>query len=165
MGTRHEGTASERRALDAYIKLSRAANAVEGRINRPLADVGLSISQFGVLEALYHLGPLHQGDLADKILKTSGNLTVVLHNLEDRDLVTRTRDPADRRYVRIALTDHGKRLIGDIFPTHVARVEAAFGALDPDEQDTLARLCRKLGLAARNAPHPDAPANGTETPA
>ena len=163
MGTRYEGTASDRRALDAYIKLSRAANAVEARINRPLADVGLSISQFGVLEALFHLGPLHQGDLADKILKTSGNLTVVLQNLEDRDLVTRERDPADRRYVRITITEQGRRLIGEIFPTHVARVGAAFGALDAAEQETLARLCRKLGLAARSRPATDTRNDETET--
>ena len=165
MGTRYEGTASARRALDAYIKLSRAANAVEASINRPLSEAGLSISQFGVLEALYHLGPLHQGDLADKILKTSGNLTVVLQNLEDRDLVARERDPADRRYVRITLTEHGRHLIGDIFPDHVERVEATFGALEPAEQDTLARLCRKLGRAAQGIPTTIPPAQAKESSA
>lgn len=147
MGTKHQGTASERRALDAYIKLSRAANAVEARINRHLTDAGLSISQFGVLEALYHLGPLHQGDLAEKILKTNGNLTLVVENLVKRGLVERQRDERDRRYVRILLTDAGRDLILQIFPRHVARVEAAFCPLDAEEQKTLARLCRKLGLA------------------
>lgn len=148
MGTHHPGTESERRALDAYIKLSRAAAAVEARINRHLSDVDLSISQFGVLEALYHLGPMHQGDLAGKILKTSGNLTLVVENLAKRGLVERRRDPQDRRYVRILPTDAGRRLIADFFPQHAARVEATFAALDPDEQATLAALCRKLGLAA-----------------
>lgn len=162
MATHHQGTPSERRALDAYIKLSRAANAVEARINRPLSDIGLSISQFGVLEALYHLGPLHQGDLAGKILKTSGNLTLVIENLAKRGLVERTRDPSDRRYVQISLTEKGRRLIDGIFPRHVGRVEAAFGELTADEQETLARLCRKLGTAqsATRRTHPP----GTEDP-
>lgn len=148
MGTKHRGTASERRALDAYIKLSRAANAVEARINQHLTDAGLSISQFGVLEAIYHLGPLHQGELAQKILKTSGNLTLVVENLAKRGLVTRQRDERDRRYVRVLLTDAGRDLIRRIFPRHVARVEAAFAPLDAAEQDALARLCRKLGRVA-----------------
>lgn len=154
MGTKHQGTASEQRALDAYIKLSRAANAVEARINRHLTDAGLSISQFGVLEALYHLGPLHQGDLAQKILKTSGNLTLVVENLAKRGLVERRRDERDRRYVRVLLTDAGRDLIHRIFPHHVARVEAAFAPLDAREQETLARLCRKLGLADDGASAP-----------
>lgn len=149
MGTRHQGTEAERRALDAYIKLSRAANAVEARINGHLGDIGLSISQFGVLEALYHLGPMHQGAVAAKILRTSGNLTVVLQNLEKRDLVVRERDPQDRRRLRIALTDRGRNLIDGMFAQHVARVEATLGALDAEEQTTLARLCRKLGRAAQ----------------
>lgn len=159
MGTRHQGTEAERRALDAYIKLSRAANAVEARINGHLGDVGLSISQFGVLEALYHLGPMHQGALATKILRTSGNLTVVLQNLEKRNLVVRERDPQDRRRLRIALTDRGRDLIAGMFDQHVARVETTLGALEPEEQTELARLCRKLGRAAQ----PGIETNASET--
>lgn len=146
MGTHYQGTVEEKRALDAYIKLARAANAVTARVNAHLADVNLTVSQFGALEALYHLGPLHQNQLAEKILKSSGNLTLVIDNLEKRDLVQRQRDPADRRYVIVHLTDNGRSLIAAIFPRHVATVMEEFAVLTPAEQEQLAALCRKIGL-------------------
>jgi MarR family 2-MHQ and catechol resistance regulon transcriptional repressor len=147
VGTRYQGTQAEKDALDVYIKLSRAASAVEARINCHLRDYGLTASQFGVLEALYHLGPLHQHELAAKILKSSGNLTLVIDNLVKRGLVDRERDEADRRYITICLTDTGQQLIGDIFPDHVEHVVQAIGVLTPAEQRQLGALSRKLGLA------------------
>ena len=148
MPTRHRGNDTERHALDAYIKLSRATAAVDARINRPLAQVGLTTSQFGVLEAVWHLGPLTHGDISRKLLKSSGNVTTVIDNLVKRSLVRRESDARDRRVSRVALTEAGRSLLETIFPAHVQRVVDAFGALSPDELDTLAVLLRRLG---RNA--------------
>ena len=89
MSTRYSGSAEEKAALDAYIKVWRAAHAMEVRANRHLSAHNLTISQFGVLEALHHLGPLSQRQLADKILRSSGNLTMVIDNLESDGLVGR----------------------------------------------------------------------------
>jgi MarR family 2-MHQ and catechol resistance regulon transcriptional repressor len=147
MATHYQGTQMEKDALDVYIKLSRAAMAVEARINCHLKDYGLTASQFGVLEALYHLGPLHQHELAAKILKSSGNLTLVIDNLVKRGLVERVRDHVDRRYITVCLSEAGCRLIEDIFPQHVGHVVKTIGVLAPEEQRQLAALCRKLGLA------------------
>lgn len=146
MATHYSGTTNEKRALDAYIKLSRAADAVTARINQPLGELGLTISQFGILEALYHLGPLHQNELADKILKTSGNITHVVDNLEKRGLVERKRDTADRRYITVHLLAKGEQLIADFFPDHVERVVAEFSILTDEEQEQLAALSKKLGI-------------------
>ena len=150
MSTHYQGSARERRALDSYIKLSRAAAAVEARVNRHLGDHGLTISQFGVLEALFHLGPLSQGQLAAKILKSSGNLTLVVDNLVKRGLVERRRDATDRRVVKVALERAGRRLISELFPHHVERVVAAFASLSSQQQTDLATLCRHLGLAQQD---------------
>ncbi len=147
MATHYAGTETEKRALDAFIKLSRASESVNRRVNEHLRDYDLSVSQFGVLEALYHLGPLPVGRVADKILRSSANLTLVVDNLVKRGLVVRERRAADRRTVEISLTDAGRALIAAIMPAHVAGVVAALAALSPDEQTTLAVLCRKLGLA------------------
>jgi MarR family 2-MHQ and catechol resistance regulon transcriptional repressor len=147
MGTHYQGTKLEKDALEVYIKLSRAAESVEARINRHLKNHGLTFSQFGVLEAVYHLGPLHQHELAAKILKSSGNLTLVIDNLVKRGLVKRERDETDRRCITVCLTEAGRQLIGDIFPRHVGHVLDAIGVLTPEEQHQLAVLCRKLGLA------------------
>ena len=149
MGTHYQGSPEEIRALDVYIKLARAADAVTQRINRHLKADGLTVSQFGVLEALYHLGPMCQTDLAGKILKSTGNLTLVIDNLERSGLVERQRDTADRRFVSVHLTPAGEELIGRIFHPHVAGVVETMSALTAAEQEELARLSRKLGLAQR----------------
>ncbi len=146
MSTHYQGTVEERMALDVYIKLSRAANAVTGRINAHLAGVNLTISQFGVLESLYHLGPMHQNTLGEKILKSSGNMTLVIDNLVKRGLVERRRDVQDRRYIKVHLTEVGQALIKDIFPRHVQIVVNEMDILSPAEKEQLAYLCRKVGL-------------------
>ncbi len=150
MSTHYNGTPDERQALDLYIKLTRASDVVNQRINSHLKAWNLTVSQFGVLEALYHLGPLNAGSLADKILKSSGNLTLVLENLVKRGLVERQRDPADGRRVVVHLTDLGRDQIDAILPIHVTRVVDVMGARSAEEQAQLAALARKLGLGQRD---------------
>jgi MarR family 2-MHQ and catechol resistance regulon transcriptional repressor len=160
VGTKHQGTAREVRALDAYIKLMRAADAVTDRVHRHLEATGLTVSQFGVLEALHHLGPLTQGVLASKLLKSGANMTTVVGNLERRGLVTRRRGGASRRYVTVTLTAEGRRRIASVFPRHVAEVVRAFEPLSARDQELLSILCKRVGLqAARAAPRrpPGAP--------
>lgn len=134
------------RALNTYTKLMRAAESVTSRVSRTMAAADLTISQFGVLEALLHKGPLCQRDIAAKILKSTGNITLVIDNLEKRALVRRERTSVDRRYLTIQLTCQGLELIHQVF----ARVEAAIAAemqvLTNDEQEALGVLCKKLGL-------------------
>jgi MarR family 2-MHQ and catechol resistance regulon transcriptional repressor len=151
MGTHYRGTKDEVRALSAFIKLVRAAESVGARLSPGLAKVGLTEGQFGALEALYHLGPLHQRELGAKLLRSGGNVTMVVDNLEKRGLVRRERGVEDRRFVTVHLTDAGRRLIARIFPRHAARVTEEMSVLTPAEQDELGRLCRKLGKAERDA--------------
>lgn len=147
MGTRHTGDAREVRALNAYINLVRAAESVTAPLSRRLADAGLTPSQFGVLEALLHLGPLNPCELGRKLLKTGGNMTMVLDNLERRGLVERARDPEDRRYLTIHLTGGGRRVIEAAFPGHAREIAERMSALTVAELESLRRLCRKLGRA------------------
>ncbi len=149
MATHYVGTDEERRALDAFIKLRRAANTVGARANARTRLAKLTESQFGVLEALLYRGPMCQTDLAVKLLRSTGNLTTVIDNLERDGLVERRRGAGtDRRMVTVVLTDTGRRLIEEIFPGHVAAIVADLSVLTPDEQVELGRLCRKLGLHA-----------------
>lgn len=144
--TSYKGTKDEVRALNAYIKLMRASESVSARIHGHLADAGLTVSQFGVMEALYHLGTLSQGELAIKILKSSGNMTMIIDNLEKRGLVKRERKAEDRRFYAVQLTVDGRRLIGSLFPRHAAKIVEEMKALTRTEQEELSRLCRKVGL-------------------
>ena len=104
------------------------------------------MSQFGVLEAIYHVGPLSQAELAKKILKSTGNITMVIDNLEKRGLVRRERKEGDRRYYAVQLTPEGKKLISSIFPRHAGKIVETMNILTKAEQETLGQLCKKLGL-------------------
>jgi MarR family 2-MHQ and catechol resistance regulon transcriptional repressor len=145
MGTKHLGTKEEVLALDTFVKLIRASESVSNRVHHHLSDRDLTVSQFGVLEALYHLGSLHQRDLAEKLLKSGGNMTLVIDNLEKRELVKREREIGDRRCIKVNLTEKGQHLIGEIFPTHVAAVVEAMSILSPTEQTELGQMCKRLG--------------------
>lgn len=146
MPTKYQGTEEVKRALNVYIKLQRAAETVLNNTNAHLSSHDLTTSQFGVLEALYHLGTLSQVDLAQKLLKSTGNMTIVLKNLEKRDLISRERDSEDNRYMKVCLTGAGRTLLESILSQHVAGIVEEMSVLTADEQNQLARLCRKLGL-------------------
>ena len=134
------------RSLNSYTKLMRAAESVTSRVHRVLAEPKLTISQFGVLEALYHKGPLCQRDIAAKILKSTGNITLVIDNLEKQNLVRRVRDNEDRRYLTVHLTEAGTVLIAKVFADVEAEVVGEMKSLTEDEQVLLGSLCKKLGL-------------------
>lgn len=159
MPTRYEGSRREVRALDAYIKLMRATESLNARLVRSLAAHDLTMSQLGTLEALLHVGPMCQRALAQKLLKSSGNMTTVIDNLEARGLVSRVRGTEDRRFITLHLTPAGRKLIDSVFPAHAALIADALALLSPAEQGDLARLCKKLGLAlAGTATAPEAAA-------
>ena len=149
MTTRQHRDTGRDRALNTYVKLMRATESVTSRAHQQLSTFGLTFSQFGVLEALYHLGPMSQSEIGQKILRSSGNMTMVIDNLEKRQLVKRERSQADRRFFIVHLTDKGKKLIGKIFPSHAAEITREFDVLTASEQRTLGRLCKKLGLKGR----------------
>jgi len=146
MPTKYKGTHEETRALNTYIKLQRAAETTLAHTTANLSEYGLSTSQFAVLEALYHLGTLSQRALSEKLLKSTGNISIVLKNMEKRGLIERHRDPDDNRYMRVCISAAGRQLIGGMFALHVAGIVAEMSVLTPAEQEELARLCRKLGL-------------------
>lgn len=149
MPTHYQGTPKERLALDTFIKLTRAAESFTSRLAQHGTAGKLTPSQFGVLETLYHLGTLCQRDLGSKLLKSSGNITMVIDNLEKRGLVKRQRDSEDRRMVQVSLTQLGKQEITRLLPGQVAAIVAEMSALSPEEQETLGRLCRKLGKSCQ----------------
>jgi MarR family 2-MHQ and catechol resistance regulon transcriptional repressor len=148
VATRFKGTKREKRALDVFIKLVRAAASVETRTSGPIAAAGLTTSQFGALETLYHLGSLPAGQLAEKHLKSPNNFTVVISNLEKRGLVRREKAPHDRRVVLVELTPKGRALVEQAMPAYVGAIVADLDVLTPGEQVELAALLRKLGRAA-----------------
>lgn len=145
MGTHFKGSDEERRVLDAYIKLMRATESMTARLNRHLAQSNVTLSQFGVMEALLHLGPLNQRSLGRKLLKSGGNITMVIDNLEKHGWVRRERHPDDRRSVLVYLTDEGRDFITGFFPKHLQKIMEEFSVLSNEETEQLSQICKKLG--------------------
>jgi MarR family 2-MHQ and catechol resistance regulon transcriptional repressor len=106
----------------------------------------LTVSQFGVLETLLHLGPLSQTEICGKQLKSGGNTTMVVDNLEKRGMVRRETSVEDRRITIVHLTPAGDALIREVFPRHAAAITAEMSMLSAQEQRQFGVLCKKLGI-------------------
>ena len=145
MGTKYKGSTEQILALNAFININRAVESLGARLSKNHQVYGLTESQFGVLEVLHHLGPLCQKEIAEKLLVSGGNITMVIDNLEKSGLVSRVRSDSDRRYYNIKLTKKGDELIKRIFPGHVRAIVDEFSVLTGQEQEILRNLCRKLG--------------------
>lgn len=146
MATHHTGSEAERRALNMFIALTRASDWYHrGALTRAPLPETLTMTQFGVLEALYHLGPMCQAEVGRKLLKTKGNVSVVIERLVQRGLVNRRPQAEDRRYTVVELTGAGRSVIADYFPRIAKGFAESAAVLSADEQETLTRLCKKIG--------------------
>lgn len=134
--------------LRSHIELSRAFTKIRAKEMSWIESNGLTLAQFGIMEALYHLGSLNIGQITKLILSTPGNITVVVKNLEAKQLITVTPSEADRRIKVLDLTAEGVKIIQAIFPTHVNNLEQWYDlGLNEEELQTLSTLLRKLEKA------------------
>ena len=145
MPTHFIGSRAEMRTLDTFIKLTRCTNSLFARLSERNTLGDITPSQFAVLEALYHLGSLTQGEVSTKVLKSGSNMTTVIDNLERDGLVRRERDAKDRRVINVHLTEAGSGKVDAVLPKHVGALVEEFGVLSASEQLTLGELCKKLG--------------------
>ena len=150
MGTNYNGSKKEKDALDSYIKLIRSAELLNAKIYLELSEFELTESQFGVLDALLHLGPMKHKEIGKKILKSGGNITMVINNLERIQLVQRKRGEKDKRQFIVHLTPKGKKKIQELLPHIVKKIKKHFEILSKEEQKELQRLCKIVGLQIRS---------------
>lgn len=139
-------------ALDLWIVLARAFESVRSQAEADIRQYGLTPSEFGVLEALYHKGPMGLTELQQKILVTSGGMTYLIDRLEKKGHVARKNTPGDRRARLATLSPKGRKLIARIFPSHAERLEQILGGLSRQEQKTARALLRQLGRHADQLP-------------
>lgn len=137
-----------RTALRLWVILSRAHAAVAAHGAADIARHGLTLAEFGILEALYHVGPMLLGEVQKRILVSSGGITFLVDRLVAKELVERRSCPTDRRARYAALTPKGRALMAEIFPGHAAAIARAMQGLTEAEQQTAADLLRTLGRSA-----------------
>ncbi len=139
---------TETEGIHLWLILSRANKAVEAHARKSVENLGIGLSDFAVLEALFHKGPLPVNTLGKKVLLTSGSMTAAVDRLERCGLVERGDDPSDRRSRIVHLTKQGRSLIRGAFARHKRDMEQVFSCLDSKERSRLLSLLRKLGHAA-----------------
>ncbi len=151
MPSHYQGRRDTVRALNAYINLVRATDSLLGRMSLELDQKGLTMGQFGVLETLLHLGPMCQRTLGHKLLRSGGNITLVVDNLEKHGWVRREPQKDDRRMIVIHLTPQGRKLIERVFAEHAQTIKREMSVLTQREQESLRRICRKLGRSGERS--------------
>ena len=135
--------------LQLIIALGRALQALERTVRPHLTQSGLSLTEFAVLEVLYHKGALRLGEIRDRILVTGASTTYVVKKLEERGLMRRRTCAEDSRVVFGELTAKGRTLIDEVFPTHVERLQQAMAGLSVSQKREASRLLRALIVHAR----------------
>ena len=149
MPTLYKGKDNEVQTLNKFIKLMRATESLNNRLNTHLSENNLTISQFGILESLLYIGPQNQKKLADRLLKSGGNITMVIYNLCKNGCVERNKDPKDGRVSIISLTEYGASFIKEFFPKHLDKIVKEFDVLSPLELEQLGMLAKKIGTQTK----------------
>ena len=134
----------------AHIRLvfGKANQAIEEVDRQSIGCTGLTITDFMILEALLHKGPLPINEIGRKILLTSGSMTAASNRLMERGLIERIQDPADGRRFYLHLTKKGLKLISSAYRKHSHTLTELFGCLDHSEREELVRLLKKVGKHA-----------------
>ena len=134
-----------------WLVLARCHRALSGVAERSIQEAGLGLTDFAVLEALLHKGPLTISEIQGKVLLASGSMTAAVDRLEKKGLIKRGTAPTDRRAKVLHLTPEGRRVIESAFSRHAAELESAMAVLNPSEKRQLYALVKKLGLFAAGA--------------
>lgn len=149
MPTKFKGTTREVRALNAYICLYRASESINHRITKDFKGDGFTPAQFSLLECLYHHGPMSPTLLANKTMRTCGNMTFVLDKLEKKGWLKRKINPKERRSLTIYLLDKGKDMVEKWLPIYVHNIVGEMNLLNKEQQETLRQLSRTIGIGAK----------------
>jgi MarR family 2-MHQ and catechol resistance regulon transcriptional repressor len=132
------------KSMRTWMQLYRAFNKIRSHETGHITSFGITMNQFEVLEVLYHRGDLNIGSITKLIMSTPGNVTVVVKNLKRDGLITSMPDPQDKRASILSITQKGKDVIEELFPSHAKNFEEYFKEFELDELDELFMLLRKL---------------------
>ena len=127
------------------IGLSRTVNTIHRNTSKLCIKYNITLSQFGVLEALYHKGDLTVGEIKNLILSSDGTIPIVIKNLEKNNLVKKTISPNDKRCTIVTITESGKDLIEEVYPKNKTMIKEVMDIWTDEEKNELLRLLKKFG--------------------
>ena len=126
------------------IGILRASNLLVADLKKTLKNYPINTTEFSVMEFLYSKGEKSIQEIRDRILLASGSATYVVDNLERKEYVRRIVNQNDRRVTYIKLTEAGKDLINDIFPTHKKNTKKIFEKINDKELVILKEILKKI---------------------
>ncbi|MGG3800500.1 MarR family winged helix-turn-helix transcriptional regulator [Metabacillus fastidiosus] len=127
-----------------YLMLMQTSRVIQERIRDDMTKNNLSITEFSVLEVLFHKGTQTIQQIGKSILVSSGSMTYVIDKLEQKGLLKRTACPEDRRVIHVVLTDDGLELMKKIMPEHEEFIDYIFDSLNTSEVENLVLLLKKI---------------------
>ncbi|MDT2830243.1 MarR family winged helix-turn-helix transcriptional regulator [Vagococcus carniphilus] len=131
-------------ALGSFISLMRGSNKFERIVKEDVSSYNLNITEFSVLELLFHKGQQTTQGIKEKILIASSSTTYVIDQLEKKNYVTRHVSEKDKRVTFVQISEKGKILMEDIFPQHAETIENCFSNLEKEELEQLLKLLAKV---------------------
>ncbi|MBM7700125.1 MarR family winged helix-turn-helix transcriptional regulator [Kurthia huakuii] len=137
-------------ALKSLTVLLRSSQSIEEVLRKDMQKYGLNMTEFAVLELLYHKGEQPIQKIGEKILITSGSITYVVDKLEKKGFAERIACPTDRRVTFAAITESGKQFMDEIFPQHEKKVEDIFAVLDETQQQQFIEVAKLIGFHAKD---------------
>lgn len=137
-------------SVKAMVVMRKAFRTIDAKVSETFKQDDLTPTQFSVLDVLYSKGPMKIAELIDSILATSGNMTVVIRNMEKKGWIARHTCPSDKRAYLLTLTDAGRQVIEHALPLHIEKIEETFSVLTEEEQEELIRLLKKFKPREQN---------------
>lgn len=136
-------------AAALWVVLARAYRSMAAFVERSVAALDIGLSDFMILEALLHKGPLTMSELCDAALITNASMTAAIDRLEERAFAERVASKDDRRVRRVQLTTQGTALIKRIYARHERDLDEVMSAIPLAERAELRRGLKAIGLAAQ----------------
>ncbi|BBM58986.1 HTH-type transcriptional regulator MhqR [Leptotrichia hongkongensis] len=130
--------------IHLQIILQKAVKSINNKIGKDFREKGITVSQFSVLDVLYTKGEMRVCELIEKALSTSGNITVVIKNMEQKGWLYKKTCPTDKRAFLVGLTDEGKKLFETLLPEHRNEIKNTYSILSSEEKQELIRILRKF---------------------
>jgi MarR family 2-MHQ and catechol resistance regulon transcriptional repressor len=131
-----------------WLVMMKAMRALSRYAAAGIEETGLGLSDFGVLEALLHKGPLPVNTIGPIVDLTPGSISIAVDRLFAKGLVSRVESGEDRRVRIVALTPRGKELIAPAFRKHAGQMRKVFSELSPEELRSLEVALKKIGKHA-----------------
>jgi MarR family transcriptional regulator, 2-MHQ and catechol-resistance regulon repressor len=140
---------TESSAAALWVVLARAYRSMAAFVERSVSALNIGLSDFMILEALLHKGPLTMTELCEAALITNASMTAAIDRLEEREFVERVASKEDRRVRRVQLTAQGSALIKRLYARHERDLDDVMSAIPAAERAELRRRLKTIGLAAQ----------------